>query len=116
MLKILAFGPSQAIHYIQKCMRMNGLLKSLTQQVLPALARWYMLEDRQDEIVTHQTFGGGEEAQIAHDDMSLGVAKAIASPDFNVLCHRKLRVGIQWFAQPLGVVLQASDTSMASVG
>ncbi len=62
--------------------------QKLTQQVLPALGVGDMLEDRQDEIVTHQTFGGGEEAQIAHDDMSLGVAKAIASPDFNVLCHR----------------------------
>ncbi len=54
----------------------DGLFEGLAQDVLAALGVGDQAVDGQYQVVGHQGVGGGEEAEVAHDDAALVVGQA----------------------------------------
>ena len=60
--------------------RVNGLLKCLTQQVLTALRVGHVFEDGEHDIVTHEALSGAEEAEVSHDHAALVGGELVGFP------------------------------------
>ena len=60
--------------------RVNSLLKCLTQQVLAALGVGHVFEDGEHDIVTHETLSGTEEAEVSHDHSTLVGGELVGFP------------------------------------
>lgn len=65
----------------------DGFFEGLAQEVLAAFRVGDVFEDGQDDVVADEGFGGGEEAEVAHDDVAFFGGEAVGFPEFDVGTH-----------------------------
>ena len=86
----LALVEREALHDVLEGVGVDRLLECLTQHVLAGFGVGDVLEDREHDIVAHETLGGAEETEVAHDDLTLLCRELVGFPELDVALHGDL--------------------------
>lgn len=79
---------AEAFDDVEEGVGVDGFFEGLAEKVLAAFGVGDVLKDSQHQVVADEGFGGGEEAEVAHDDEAFVVSqRAGGFPGFYVFGH-----------------------------